>query len=82
MFHYIPDTSKDEKGYKGLVPSTDFTYSHVQDPDNARNPVYTFLCAVTQTGHKRKGDGYLSCSLPPVEFEYTQPVVQNVLILN
>jgi hypothetical protein len=34
-----------------LVRSTDFTYPHEQDPANARNPVYTFLRAVTQVGY-------------------------------
>lgn len=50
-----------------------------QDPDNARNPIYTFLRAVSQIGYKRDGGGYLKRSLPPVEFEYTQPVVQDTM---
>jgi hypothetical protein len=79
MFHHIPDISTAETGYDGLVRSTDFTYSHEQDPDNARNPIYTFLRAVSQIGYKRDGDGYLKRSLPPVEFEYTQPVVQDTV---
>ncbi len=79
MFHHIPDISPDEKGYDGLVRSTDFTYSHQQDPTNSRNPVYTFLSAITQTGYKREGGGYLKRSLPPVEFAYTQPVVQDMV---
>ena len=62
-----------------LVRSTDFTYSHEQDPDNSRNPVYSFLRAVTQTGYKRDGGGYLKRSLPPVAFDYTQPVVQDTV---
>src|SRR5262249_44992043 len=41
---------------------------------------YAFLLAVTQTGYKRAaGAGYVSRSLPPVEFEYTQPIVQDAL---
>jgi RHS repeat-associated protein len=62
-----------------LVRSTDFSYSHEQDPDSARNPVYTFLLAATQRGYKRHNGGYLKRSLPPVEFEYSQPVVQDVV---
>ena len=62
-----------------LVRSTDFTYSHEQDPANARNPVYTFLRAVTQSGYRRHNGGYLKRSLPPVEFEYTQPIVQDTV---
>ena len=79
MFHHIPDLPTGEKGYEGLVRSTDFTYSQ-QDPTSARNPVHTFLRAVTQSGYKRQpAGGYLKKSLPPVEFEYSQPVVQDRL---
>ena len=77
MFHHIPDISLEEPGYDGLVRSTDFNYSHEQDLADARNPVYTFLNAVTQTGYKRDGGGYLKRSLPPVEFAYSEPVVQD-----
>lgn len=59
--------------------STDFTYSHEEDPDHARKPVYTFLRAVTESGYKRHNDGYLKRSLPPVEFEYTEPIVQDTV---
>ncbi|MDP9315281.1 MAG: toxin, partial [Chloroflexota bacterium] len=79
MFHHIPDLPTGEQGYDGLVRSTDFTYSHEQDPASARNPVYTFLRAVTQTGYQREGGGYLKRGLPPVEFEYSQPVVQGAV---
>jgi RHS repeat-associated protein len=79
MFHHFPDLSTAEPGYDGPVRSTDFTYSQEQDPSNARNPVYTFLQQVTQSGYKRAGTGYLKRSLPPVEFEYTQPVVQDTV---
>ena len=70
---------KTDVGNDCLVRSTDFTYSHEQDPANARNPVYTFLRAVTQTGYKRHNGGYLKRSLPPVEFAYTQPIVQDTV---
>jgi hypothetical protein len=77
MFHHFP--SEEDVGNDCLVRSTDFTYSHEQDPANARNPVYTFLRAVTQTGYKRHNGGYLKRSLPPVEFAYTQPIVQDTV---
>ena len=79
MFHHIPDLATGEKGYEGLVRSTDFTYSHQQDPAGARNPVYSFLRGVTQTGYRRNPGGYEKRSLPPVEFEYTQPIVQDTV---
>jgi hypothetical protein len=79
MFHHIPDLRTGEKGYDGLVRSTDFEYTHEPDKDNARNPVYTFLREVKQCGYKRDGNKYLKRSLPPVEFEYTLPDVQDVV---
>lgn len=79
MFHHIPDLPTGEKGYDGLVRSTDFEYTHEKDKDNARNPIYTFLREVTQSGYKRDGNNYLKRSLPPVEFEYTLPDVQDVV---
>ena len=77
MFHHFP--AEQGVGTDCLVRSTDFTYSHEQEPANARNPVYTFLRAVTQSGYKRSDGGYLKRSLPPVEFEYSQPVVQDTV---
>jgi hypothetical protein len=77
MFHHF-----DGEGGVGndcLVRSTDFTYSHEQKPDDARNPVYTFLLAITQSGYKRHNGGYLKRNLPPVEFEYSQPIVQDAV---
>jgi RHS repeat-associated protein len=77
MFHHFagePGVGKD-----CLVRSTDFTYSHEQNPDSDRNPGYTFLRAVTQTGYQRAGAGYQKRSVPPVEFNYTEPVVQDTV---
>ena len=77
MFHHFADEAG--VGKDCLVRSTDFTYSHEHDPSDARNPIYTFLLAATQTGYKRNNGGYLKRSLPPVEFEYTQPIVQDTV---
>lgn len=77
MFHHFEGESG--VGIDCLVRSTDFTYSHEQDPADARNPVYTFLLSVTQSGYKRNNSGYDKRSLPSVEYEYTQPVVQDAV---
>lgn len=77
MFHHFPDEADVEADC--LVRSTNFTYSHEQDPTSVRNPVYTFLREVTQTGYQRENGGYRQRSLPPVEFEYTQPIVQDLV---
>jgi RHS repeat-associated protein len=77
MFHHFD--GEEGVGNDCLVRSTDLTYSHEQDPGSARNPIYTFLRSVTQMGYKRSPGGYLKRSLPPVEYEYTQPVVQDTV---
>jgi hypothetical protein len=77
MFHHFPE--EEDVGADCLVRSTDFDYSHEHGPSNTHNPIYTFLRAVTQNGYRRDGDGYLQRGLPPVEFEYTQPIVQDAV---
>ena len=71
MFHHFPDDEPDV-GADCLVRSTDFTYSYEEDPADARNPIFSFLLSVTQSGYKRARTGYLKKSLPPVEFEYSE----------
>lgn len=78
MFHHIPN------GYDGLVRSTDFTYDpqdsdEAQDSDYAHGPVYTFLQSVTHTGYRRVDDGYVKRSMPPLSFEYSQPIIQETV---
>lgn len=78
MFHHFPDEAGVRRNC--LVRSTDFSYSDKADPADARNPIYNLLKAVTQKGYSRKNNGdYNSRSLPSVEFEYTQPIVQEVV---
>lgn len=77
MFHHFPGEAGVERNC--LVRSTDFTYSDEVNPTDLRNPVYTFLRAVTQAGYRRNNGGYDSRSLPPVEFEYVDPKVQEVV---
>jgi hypothetical protein len=76
MFHHVPALPTGEAGYDGLVRSTDLTYSTGADPHEDA-PVYTYLRAITQTGHRRANGGYLRRSLPALEFEYTQPAIQD-----
>src|SRR5205823_760330 len=77
MFHHFPGEAGVERDC--LVRSTDFRYSDEVNPTNVWNPVYSFLHAVRQTGYRRNNGGYDRRSLPPVEFEYTQPLVQDTL---
>jgi RHS repeat-associated protein len=77
MFHHFPGA--EGVGRDCLVCATGFTYSDETDPADVRNPVYTFLQAVTQAGYRRKDGGYETRSLPPVEFRYTEPLVQDAV---
>jgi|CXWL01.1.fsa_nt_gi RHS repeat-associated protein len=76
MFHHFGD---EEVGKDCLVRSTDFTYSNEENPEDTRNPIYSFLFSVTQSGYKRNSGGYLKRSLPPLAFEYTEPIVQDTV---
>lgn len=69
LFHDFPE---EEVGADCLVRSTDLAYSDETAPLDPSNPVYTFVESVTQRGYRRRGAGYLSRSLPPLEFEYSQ----------
>jgi RHS repeat-associated protein len=77
MFHHFPD--QPEVGASCLVRSTDFTYSFEENPADARNPVYSKIMAVTQRGYQRQDAGYRARSLPPVEFGYTEAIIQGEL---
>lgn len=69
MFHRFDELDGD-----CLVRSTDFKYSYEDEPPVAlAKPVFSFLLSVTQTGYK---PDTAPKSLPPLEFEYTQPQVQ------
>jgi RHS repeat-associated protein len=77
MFHHFP--AEAGVGRDCLVRATELTYSDEVDPTDVRNPVYTFLRSIRQTGFRRNGGGYDARSLPPVEFEYSQPIVHNTV---
>lgn len=79
MFHHFPD--EEGVGPDCLVRSTDFTYSYEQDPADDRNPIYSKLVSVLQTGYKRRssGDGYRRKSIPPVEFTYSEAVIDETV---
>ena len=66
MFHHFP--AETDVGANCLVRSTDFHHSEGR--------AYSFLRSVSHCGYKRSGADYLRRSLPPVEFEYTQPVIE------
>lgn len=78
MFHHFPD--EPGVGSNCLVRTTDFTYAHEQDPTSAQNPVFSLLSSVTQSGYRLQADGtYLKQSLPPLEFEYRRPTIDETV---
>jgi len=84
MLHHIPDQPAGpdkgaQPGYTGVVRSTEFIYDDELDPSLATQPVYSFLKQVVQTGWKQEGGSTTRRSLPPVEFEYTEPIVREVV---
>lgn len=77
MFHHFPQ--EQGVGNDCLVRSTDFVYGDTRNnPADQRrgNPTGSFIASITQTGYTRQPNGsYLSKSLPPLECEYTQAIV-------
>ncbi|MBV1854852.1 SpvB/TcaC N-terminal domain-containing protein [Catellatospora tritici] len=79
MFHHFPD--EPGVGRDCLVRSVELTYrgpaGTVAPADAATRgaPLGTFLARAVQHGHRRDGAGYLTRSLPPVTFGYSQAVL-------
>ena len=51
------------------------TYSDQLAPPDPRAPIYTFLASLAQTGYRTDAQGQHSRSLPPLEFDYSQPTL-------
>lgn len=84
MLHHIPDQPASpgrtaQPGYEGVVRSTELTYDDELAPDIATWPIYSFLKQVVQAGWTQQGASITRRGLPPVEFEYTEPVVQELV---
>ncbi|WP_217639777.1 SpvB/TcaC N-terminal domain-containing protein [Arthrobacter sp. ok909] len=85
MFHHFP--GEEDVGADCLVRSTDFSYAAGHDPRSSppqeaipevlgwHGPDYNYLRSVTQTGFVRRQNGYLRRPLPPLEFHYSEPVI-------
>ncbi|MDF0645957.1 MAG: SpvB/TcaC N-terminal domain-containing protein [Nitrospira sp.] len=77
MFHHFPD---EDIGADCLVRSTNFTYSHEQQADDSRNPMYSFIESVEQVAYQRNQEGtYDRRSFPPVTFEYAAAEVSETI---
>ena len=77
MFHNFPE--EQDVGTGCLVRSTDLTHPAAMPPDPSQ-PFYSYLLSATQSGYRRDGaGGYLSDSLPPIEFDYTQATIDETV---
>lgn len=81
MFHHIPDhhCSDSQKGYDGLVRSTNFTYEYKNNDLDYSTPIYSKLIKVTQCSSQLTDSGYLFRPYPPVEFSYSEAKIQTEL---
>lgn len=81
MFHHFSEEAA--VGENCLVRSTNFIYQNNRNnPADLRqgHPIASFLASITQSGYRRlPTGGYLQRSLPPIELEYSQAVVQEDL---
>jgi len=67
MFHHF---AEEDIGRDCLVRSLDLEYRD-------DNPIASFIVSATQSGHRRNGAaGYLTRSLPPLQFEYSEARIQ------
>lgn len=77
MFHHFVDELQ-VQDY--LVRSTDFTYSYEENLTDTKNPIFSFLHSATHSSYRLSSDDtYLKKSLPPLEFEYTKPVINEAI---
>jgi hypothetical protein len=79
MFHHFE--SEPTVGLNCVVRSTDFAHSEAaQSLADPTKPFYSFLLSVTRTGYRRNADvSYLAKSLPPLEFQYTEAVIDETV---
>ena len=78
MFHHFQ--AEVNVGLNCMVRSTDFQHSAPAPPVDPTQPFYSYLLSATQAGYTRNGaGGYLSNSLPPLEFEYTKAAVDETV---
>ena len=77
MFHSFPGDKA--VGTDCLVRSTDLEHAAAPLAD-ASQPFYSYLQSVSQTGYIRNGTGgYIAKSLPPINFSYTQAVIDETV---
>ena len=74
FFNNFPDETS--CGADCLVRSVDLAYSDAQNPPDPAGPAYTFLTSITKTGYGAGPAPRPARSLPPLELEYSKPMIQ------
>ncbi|MGA9668945.1 MAG: SpvB/TcaC N-terminal domain-containing protein, partial [Terracidiphilus sp.] len=78
IFHNF--TQDANAGLNCLVASTDLTHTAAVPPVDPSQPYYSYLLSVTRSGYTRNGAAsYVMDSMPPLEFEYTQAIVDETV---
>jgi RHS repeat-associated protein len=77
MFHHF--AGEPDVGMNCLVRSTDLLHATPADTSPTK-PFYSTLLSVQQTAYRRDSSGgYVSKSLPPLEFQYTEPTINETV---
>ncbi len=77
MFHNFPDDPS--VGANCLVRSTDLVHAS-SPPADPTQPFYSYLLSASQSGYTPNGaGGYISKSLPPIDFTYTEAVIDETV---
>lgn len=78
MFHHFPN--EPQVGRDCLVRSTSFDYGEGPErPSDVPGADFAFLTSATQSGYRRRGDGYVREDLPPVSFDYARPAIDTTV---
>lgn len=73
MFHHFE--AETDVGRDCLVRALELQYDDQQTPPDPGAPIYSFLTSITLAGFRRDGAGYLRKTYPPLEFDYSKPVI-------
>jgi RHS repeat-associated protein len=78
VFHHFPEER--DIGANLLVQSMGFSYRSsrgVAEDTQKGNPNVTFLESITTAGYLRTGDSYLKRTMPPLEFSYSDAIMDS-----
>jgi RHS repeat-associated protein len=62
-----------------LTRSVDLVFQHDLAPTDPRNPLYSVVRKICQRSYVASGAGYASRALPPLELDFTTPVIDETV---